>query len=310
MVDYGELLRKDLVEQFRGKEKIETILGALGTQLNDLRKFYEDLRDYRNVHTAIGEQLDMCGDITGRSREAAAKMAYLQLADMEDDELYRKYILQKMLANSTSCTYDDVIGAFKMLYDDAPIYYTEDPDRPATIILQVPLSGDEGVVPAVTDNLTIKPGGVAVEFHYKVGSKGIIIGESMAVWYNEVPECGTLYCGTWWMTSTYGWSENHGVEIGAKTDAYAVSHDYCGTLPNISKLGYSASEGTLLSAGVDSYAVSSGVSGGGDSSGELPNEATVGYSTSAASLLSVASAARGYTAQPAVCGLPHCGQDE
>lgn len=258
MVDYGELLRKDLVEQFRGKQKIETILGALGAQLNDLRKFYEDLRDYRNVHVATGEQLDMCGDITGRSRQDAAKMAYLQLADMENDDLYRRYVLHKMLANTTDCSYYEVIKAFRMLYDESKTYYIEDYTRPATIILQVPMEED-GRVPAVTDNLTIKPAGVGVEFHYKVGGKGITIGEKMAVWYNEVPECGTLYCGTWWMISTLGWSINSKLEIGSKPEAFAVSPELCGTLPDIARPGYSVC-GTMrlgnISGCVGAYAAS------------------------------------------------------
>lgn len=258
MVDYGELLRKDLVEQFRGKPKIETILGALGEQLNDVRKFYEDLRDYRNVETAVGWQLDMCGTIVDRSRKDAAEMAALQLADMENDELYRLYVLHKMLANTTDCSYYEVIRAFRMLYDESKTYYTEDYTRPATIILQVPMEED-GHVPAVTDNLTIKPAGVGVEFHYKVGGKGILIGEKMAVWYNEVPECGTLYCGTWWMISRLGWSEKHGIEIGSKPEAFNVSPELCGTLPETATHGYAVCGTVRLGSAngcVSAYAVS------------------------------------------------------
>ena len=47
MPDYVELLRGDLVAQFKEKPVIDALVSAIGEQLNDVRRFYEDLRDRR-----------------------------------------------------------------------------------------------------------------------------------------------------------------------------------------------------------------------------------------------------------------------
>lgn len=49
MADYVELLRKDLVEQFREKPVIDALVEAVGLQLGDAARFYEDLRDRRGL---------------------------------------------------------------------------------------------------------------------------------------------------------------------------------------------------------------------------------------------------------------------
>ncbi len=57
MVDYIQKLRDDLVEQFKGKPVIDALMEAVGDELNEVRQFYEDLRDKRNIQTAVGKQL-------------------------------------------------------------------------------------------------------------------------------------------------------------------------------------------------------------------------------------------------------------
>ena len=54
MVDYVQKLRDDLVEQFKGKPVIDALMEAVGDELNEVRQFYEDLRDKRNIQTAVG----------------------------------------------------------------------------------------------------------------------------------------------------------------------------------------------------------------------------------------------------------------
>ena len=62
MADYVQKLRDDLVEQFKGKPVIDALMEAVGDELNEVRQFYEDLRDKRNIQTAVGKQLDGIGD--------------------------------------------------------------------------------------------------------------------------------------------------------------------------------------------------------------------------------------------------------
>ena len=61
MVDYIQKLRDDLVEQFKDKPVIDALMEVVGDELNEVRQFYEDLRDKRNIQTAIGKQLDGIG---------------------------------------------------------------------------------------------------------------------------------------------------------------------------------------------------------------------------------------------------------
>ena len=62
MADYVQKLRDDLAEQFKGKPVIDALMEAVGDELNEVRQFYEDLRDKRNIQTAVGKQLDGIGD--------------------------------------------------------------------------------------------------------------------------------------------------------------------------------------------------------------------------------------------------------
>jgi len=75
MPDYVELLRGDLVEQFKEKPVIDALVSAIGEQLNDVRRFYEDLRDRRGLQTSMGQQLDGVGDIVVLSRLEAGALA-------------------------------------------------------------------------------------------------------------------------------------------------------------------------------------------------------------------------------------------
>ena len=75
MADYVQKLRDDLVEQFKGKPVIDALMEAVGDELNEVRQFYEDLRDKRNILTAVGKQLDGIGDNAVLTRLEAGALA-------------------------------------------------------------------------------------------------------------------------------------------------------------------------------------------------------------------------------------------
>ena len=74
------------------------------------------------------------------------------------------------------------------------------------------------------------------------------IGHRVEVWAVRPPLCGTIRCGTWWMLSTLGWSENQAVQAGGRAEGFAAWPDLTGTLPEIATVGYSAS-GTVRCGG-------------------------------------------------------------
>ena len=134
MAEYVEKLRKDLVDQFRDKPNIEALADVIAHQLQDVFEFYEQLRMERDVKNAVGKQLDGIGDIVDLTRSGAGLLAGNPIPfDILDDETYRKYIIFKILKNTSHTTYPDIIKAFKMFWD-RPLYYKEDPSEPATMI--------------------------------------------------------------------------------------------------------------------------------------------------------------------------------
>lgn len=135
-VDYIQKLRDDTIEQFKDKPNIDALNEAIGIQLNEVRQFFEDLRDKRNVQTAEGKQLDGIGDIVVLDRTDAGVLACINKSVyvLGDDD-YRRYVIFKIWKNTNNCTYYNVIKALRMFWD-RPLYYREDPQYPATMIFE------------------------------------------------------------------------------------------------------------------------------------------------------------------------------
>lgn len=145
MVDYVALLKSDLIEQFRGKPNIEAFVEVIGQELQEVYDFLYQLRNDRGVYNAVGKQLDGVGDIVALSRMEAGQLAGNPIPfDIIDDELYRQYLIFKILKNTCDCTYPEIIKAFRMFWD-RPLYYSEDPEQPATMIF------DTGELPGTVD---------------------------------------------------------------------------------------------------------------------------------------------------------------
>ena len=134
MADYAEALKRELVEQFKGKPRIEALMEVLGEELQQVYDFFEQLRTQRTVYEAEGRQLDGVGDIVVMTRKEAGQLAGNPIPfDVIDDDTYRQYLIYKILKNTCNCTYPDIIKAFRMFWD-RPLYYREDPEQPATMI--------------------------------------------------------------------------------------------------------------------------------------------------------------------------------
>lgn len=131
MADFVEKLKGDLIHQFRDQKNIAALMDALGEQLGDIERFYSQLRTQRALNTAVGRQLDGAGDIVALTREEAGGYAvFKNPGDALTDEMYRKYLIYKVLKNTSICTYPDIIQSFRMFWDK-PLYYSEDPTEPA-----------------------------------------------------------------------------------------------------------------------------------------------------------------------------------
>lgn len=165
MADYVATLKNDLVEQFRGKANIEALMEVIGAQLQQVYDFYDQLRQDRGVHTAVGKQLDGVGDIVVMTRMEAGKLAGDPIPfEVIDDETYRRYLIYKILKNTCDCTYPDIIKAFRMFWD-WPLYYKEDPAEPATMIFDTgEMDGTVDTTPLFTTPL-LRAAGVTLKLY-------------------------------------------------------------------------------------------------------------------------------------------------
>ena len=137
MSDYASAIKNDLLEQFKGKPNIEALANAIGAQLDEVHGFLEQLLTDRTIETAVGAQLDGIGDIEVLNRVEAGIMTGMEDGmlpyDVLSDDLYRQYLIWKIIKNTTRTTYPDIIKALKMFWDE-PLYYMEDVNEPATMI--------------------------------------------------------------------------------------------------------------------------------------------------------------------------------
>lgn len=204
MVDYIRRLHDDLAEQFKDKATIEALNRTIGRQLNEVRQYFEDLRDKRGIDTAVGKQLDGVGDIVVLSRLEAGELACInESAYVLDDEDYRAYLKFKVLKNTNACTYYDLIKGLAMLWNMSPIYYHEEPAFPATIILTMPAMRPGGGLIEVGKVPTIRPAGVQVQFQYLIR----VVVETIARWTiatHTVPLCNQILCGQYPRLGTLG----------------------------------------------------------------------------------------------------------
>lgn len=197
MADYKRKLKEDLAEQFCGKEKIESLLEVLGEELQQVFHFYEQLRDERGLYNAVGKQLDGVGDIAVMTRREAAQLAGLTSSmDTSDDELYRQYLIYKILKNTCECTYESLISAIRMFWRGEAVKYREDPSIPATIILTIDGFSDTGNLRGLLQVPIIRAAGVG------------------ALMETETTVSGTLYIGVIHQQEIESQWEGEDYEIG------------------------------------------------------------------------------------------------
>ena len=135
---------------------------VLGSELQEIADFYEQLRTERDLYRAVGKQLDGVGDIAVLTRQEAGKLAaYAGRGHGTDDETYRKYLIYKILKNTCDCTYPEIIKAFRMFWDK-PLYYSENPEYPAVMFLETGLLAPEDHAENLLAAPIIKAAGVGI----------------------------------------------------------------------------------------------------------------------------------------------------
>ncbi len=272
--DYIQQLKDDTIHQFTGKANIEALNEAVGRQLNELRAFYEQLATERALTTASGIQLDAIGDILGMTR----KQAYEIIGNVEDsalsDDDYRSMLAYKIILNFGHATYYDIVRGIRKFYHIFPIQYHEDVEFPAAFRIEIRVESGHDII--LNNLIPIKAAGVNCSFEFKLYQR-IEVDSEVSTYGYDMPECGTLLCGTYPSTATLGNSQ------GAETD---VSYEYVGTVyivpftgtvPDTATEGYAASFEVDASGSIEGSAYCSNAAGD-VLTGTTPGTATVGDS--------------------------------
>mgnify|MGYP002774890014 FL=1 len=137
----SERMYNHLLSQFRNKQNIKAFLDVIGTELDEIDKVREQLRTQIWPSTAVGKQLDICGEVAGISRRVENALAmdffgfpdhgdmgfgmapfrrmydsYLTSSDL-NDRYYRLAIISKIEKNTTDCSRVSTIHSIKNIFN-------------------------------------------------------------------------------------------------------------------------------------------------------------------------------------------------
>lgn len=137
----SERMYNHLLSQFRNKPNIKAFLEAVGAEMDEIDKVREQIRTQIWPDTAVGKQLDMCGEVADISRrvENAIAMDFFGFPDHGDmsfgeapfrrlydnylksstlnDRYYRLAILAKIDKNTTDCSRVSTIRSIKKIFN-------------------------------------------------------------------------------------------------------------------------------------------------------------------------------------------------
>ena len=189
---YFDKLKADMPQQFRDRPNLDILLEAFGRQMDEIYAFYEALgkifapdANGRRFGDLVGKQLDMIGDIVVLNRKNAALLTgNVSETDVLDDDPYRNYLIYKMLLNTSTCTYKDLIDGISFFVDGSDvntIEYIEDPYSPAQFILKC----DENVASKLANLKFIHAGGVGVVIDSISGEISAVLHPYFAYWFDD-----------------------------------------------------------------------------------------------------------------------------
>lgn len=136
-----ERMYNHLLSQFRNKPNIKAFLIAVGAELDEIERVREQLNTQIWPDTAVGKQLDICGEVADISRrvENAIAMDFFGFPDHGDmgfgqapfkrmydnylksstlnDRYYRLAILAKIDKNTTDCSRVSTIRSIKKIFN-------------------------------------------------------------------------------------------------------------------------------------------------------------------------------------------------
>lgn len=224
---------RDLPQQFLGKRNIEVLVKAFARQMQEILQVFDDLDTKLDINGAAGQNLDHVGTIVSLSRKEAGLLAGIGVKEpVISDERYRQFLKYKVLRNTNSCTYDDIMQSIEILWRTDNIQYIEDPERPATILIRLPtMNVDSEVDPLLGKVTAIKPAGVALvytvnyvvvfDLHYleEFRLSNMHLHNAIPFWHMRCFDGSELMDGTQRMDARRNYDLRLGVKYGLGTFA-------------------------------------------------------------------------------------------
>lgn len=141
--------------------------------------------------------------------------------------------------------------------------------------------------------------------------RALIIKHTVKSYRYNPPECGTIYCGAYWMPSHIGYTERPELVTKPKTEAFGYTADFAGTLPNVATVGYAACGSMRAGARAEAYDIETAAAGT-ENSGVLPVPAAAGGSVDATlnTRQQYKSIAEAYSGTPFASGVIRCGEEQ
>lgn len=148
-----------LIEQFKDKENMRTLLSAWVSQLQQIETAVFEIVQAFNVADAAGDMLDNIGKIVGELRNG------------RDDDTYRIHIKVRIRLNVSSGTIPDLAGIFRLLEPTSEIVVRE--GFPASLVLEIL----DAITPAEAAEYgkvmqSAKPAGVGASVIYALAPPG------------------------------------------------------------------------------------------------------------------------------------------
>lgn len=196
--EYLEEARTRVTEQFKGKIVFDKYLDLLLRGVMQLEGELQDLQQLRSLDTAVGAQLDVIGEIVGQPRGILISElftyfgfngstqggSYGNLTDPSagapwysidaplgggraptDDE-YRILIKAKILKNRTMATPEEVIAAYKFLFNVGKVTITESSASVVIGIGRTITAVERGLLFDMANTGSLLPKTVGVKYEY------------------------------------------------------------------------------------------------------------------------------------------------
>lgn len=151
ITDHIAQAKARLIEQYKGKQRIEGMVSASVEEIQNLEDVFKALNMERGVETAEGTQLDKIGEIVGIERVLG-----------QSDAEYRLEIKAKIVQNLNQGTPEEIIAAAKFFIGATFAWYLEVYPAAVDIFTTTPLD------PALAANIRLKlesflPAGVKLD---------------------------------------------------------------------------------------------------------------------------------------------------